>query len=53
MATSHGPDAHEKFDMTQSNETWENFLSLSKWVLIGSIVVLVGMALFLTGSNPA
>jgi hypothetical protein len=52
MATSHGPDARDKFDMTQSTETWANFLSLAKWVIIGSLVVVVGMAFFLTGGQP-
>ncbi len=50
---SQGSDAREKFDMTQSMETWANFLALSKWVIIGSLIALVFMALFLTGSNPA
>ena len=46
---SQSPD-RDKFDMTQSTETWANFLALSKWVIIGSLIVVVGMALFLTGS---
>ena len=45
-------DARDKFVMTQSTETWANFLSLAKWVIIGSIVVVVGMAFFLTGGHP-
>jgi hypothetical protein len=49
---SQGPDARDKFDMTQSTETWANFLSLSKWVIIGSLIVVIGMALFLTGGQP-
>jgi hypothetical protein len=48
-----GPEARDsKFDMSQSIETWGNFLSLAKWIVIGSIVVVVGMALFLTGGQP-
>lgn len=50
---SQGSDAREKFDMTQSLETWANFLALSKWVVIGSLIVLIGMALFLTGGHPS
>lgn len=51
MATSHGQDSRDKFDMTQSEETWANFLSLAKWTVIVSLIVLVGMALFLTGGQ--
>ena len=52
MAISHGNDSRDKFDMTQSTETWANFLSLAKWIIIASIVVMVGMAIFLTGGQP-
>jgi hypothetical protein len=52
MATSHGPEPRDKFDMTQSTETWANFLSLAKWIIIGSIAVLLVMAFFLTGGQP-
>jgi Bacterial aa3 type cytochrome c oxidase subunit IV len=52
MATTHGPDSRDKFDMTQSTETWNNFLSLAKWTVIGSLIVVVGMAIFLTGGQP-
>jgi hypothetical protein len=50
---SQGSKARDKFDMTQSMETWANFLAISKWVVIGTVIVLIGMALFLTGGNPA
>jgi hypothetical protein len=52
MAVSQGPESRDKFDMSQSTETWGNFISLAKWTIIGSIVVLIGMALFLTGGQP-
>jgi hypothetical protein len=53
MATSHEPDARDKFDMTQSTETWGNFLNLAKWIIIGCVVLVLGMAFFLTGGHPA
>lgn len=52
MAASQGPESRDKFDMTQSTETWGNFLSLAKWIIIGNIVLLIGMAFFLTGGHP-
>jgi hypothetical protein len=52
MAASQGPEGRDKFDMSQSTETWGNFINLAKWVIIGNIVLLIGMALFLTGGHP-
>jgi hypothetical protein len=52
MAVTQGPESRDKFDMTQSTETWANFLTIAKWVIIGNVVLLVGMALFLTGGHP-
>lgn len=49
MAQAPQHKSGDEFDMRQSNETWENFLSLSKWVIIISIVIVAGMAIFLTG----
>lgn len=49
---SPGPEARDKFDMSQSVETWGNFLSLAKWIVIGSLITLVIMAIFLTGGQP-
>ena len=48
-----GPETHGKFDMSQSTENWNNFLSLAKWVVIGNIILLIVMAYFLTGGQPA
>lgn len=50
---SQGSDSRDKFDMTQSTETWASFLGLAKWVIVSSLIALVIMAMFLTGSNPA
>jgi hypothetical protein len=52
MAAPPGPDARDNYDMTQSVETWHTFLRLSKWLIILSVITLVGMALFLTGNPP-
>jgi hypothetical protein len=52
MAASQGQESRDKFDMSQSNETWSNFLSLAKWIVIGNIILLIGMAFFLTGGQP-
>jgi hypothetical protein len=49
MAASPGPD---RFDMRQSEETWIAFLRLAKWIVGLSVVTVVLMALFLTGSHP-
>jgi len=40
------------FDMRQAEETWANFNKLAKWLIILSIIVLAGMAIFLTGHHP-
>lgn len=52
MAATQGHDNRDKYDMSQSTETWANFLSLAKWVIIGNIILLLGMAFFLTGGHP-
>ena len=52
MAGSPGPEARDKFDMSQSVETWGNFLSLAKWIVIGNVILLIVMAYFLTGGQP-
>jgi len=52
MAKTPGPEARDKFDMTENVQTWEMFLRLAKWVVIGAVIMLVGMALFLTGAEP-
>ena len=49
MATSPSPD---KFDMRQSEETWGSFLRLAKWIVGLTIVLVIFMALFLTGGHP-
>ena len=33
-------------------KTWASFLSIAKWIIIGNIVLLLGMAFFLTGGHP-
>jgi hypothetical protein len=52
MAATPGQENRDKFDMSQSTETWASFLSLAKWVIIGNLVLLIGMAVFLTGGHP-
>lgn len=51
MATTRAPEPRDKFDMTQSLETWQSFQSLAKWIVILSVILLAGMAIFLTGTE--
>jgi hypothetical protein len=46
------PGGPSNFDMRQADETWVNFNRLAKWTIILTIILLAGMALFLTGSHP-
>lgn len=53
MASSHGsshnaPATTSDFDMRQQDEMWANFNRLAKWLIAISIIVLAGMAMFLT-----
>lgn len=50
MATT--SDSRDKFDMHQSAETWGSFLKLAKYIVIFVVILLVWMAIFLTGGNP-
>lgn len=43
---------HSNFDMRQSEETWKNFNRLAVWIIVGTIIILAGMAFFLTGGHP-
>lgn len=43
---------HSNFDMRQSEETWKTFNKLAVWVIVGTIILLAGMAFFLTGGHP-
>ena len=53
MAThSSGAGNQSNFDMRQSQEMWKNFNRIAKWTIIVCIIVLAGMALFLTGGHP-
>ena len=47
------PGGSSNYDMKQAEETWVNFNRLAKWTIILTIVILAGMALFLTGTHPA
>lgn len=54
--TSHGsshnaPAGASNFDMRPQEEMWANFNRLAKWMIILSIIVLAGMAMFLTGNH--
>jgi hypothetical protein len=49
MAQAPNPNSGDNFDMRQSDETWQHFITLSKWVIIISIIIVAGMGLFLTG----
>lgn len=37
------------FDMRQSNEMWDNFQRISKWIVICAVILLLLMGYFLTG----
>lgn len=50
MATP--PKSPGEYDMTPHNETWALFITLSKWIVGGTIVLLIFMAMFLTGGHP-
>jgi hypothetical protein len=49
MANAPQNNSGDNFDMRQSNETWEHFITLSKWVIISCIIIVGGMGIFLTG----
>ena len=49
---SSSPSPSANFDMRQAEEMWANFNRLSKWGIILVIIVLTGMAIFLTGGHP-
>jgi hypothetical protein len=49
MAQAPNPNSGDNFDMRQSDETWQNFITLSKWVIISCIIIVGGMGIFLTG----
>jgi hypothetical protein len=42
---------HSNYDMRPHEETWANFGRLAKWILIGSLILVAGMGLFLTGNH--
>lgn len=46
-----GASVSSNFDMRQQEEMWANFNRLAKWIVIVCVIVLAGMAMFLTG-NP-
>jgi hypothetical protein len=49
----HGnPGTSSNFDMRPLEETWHNFNRLAKWVIILTLILVVGMAVFLTGYHP-
>jgi Ni,Fe-hydrogenase I cytochrome b subunit len=50
MATDNHDHSH--FDMRTHEETWANFGRLAKWIVILTIVLVIGMGLFLTGGHP-
>jgi Bacterial aa3 type cytochrome c oxidase subunit IV len=49
MATE--SNGRDKFDMRQAEETWSNFLKLSAWTAGLTIVLVILMGAFLTGSH--
>lgn len=48
---SHGND-HSQYDMRQAEDAWKNFNRLSSWTLGAVIVLVIFMAIFLTGGHP-
>jgi hypothetical protein len=49
---SHGNNQQSNFDMRQPEETWKNFNRLAVWTLASCLVLVVFMAIFLTGGHP-
>lgn len=47
-----GNNQHSNFDMRQSEETWKNFNRLAVWTIVGCLILVVFMAIFLTGGHP-
>ena len=47
-----GASASSNFDTRQQEEMWANFNRLAKWIVILCVIVLAGMAMFLTGNPP-
>jgi hypothetical protein len=45
--TEHGSD-HGSMDISEHVRTWNGFLTLMKWLVIGSAVVLIFLAIFRT-----
>jgi Bacterial aa3 type cytochrome c oxidase subunit IV len=45
--TGHGSD-EGTMDISDHVKTWNGFLTLVKWIIIGNIVVMVGLAIFRT-----
>ncbi len=45
------PDQGDYPHVTDHQSTWGNFCTLAKWVAIGSIIILILMASFLTGDH--
>ena len=49
--SSSTPDNGNYPHLTDHQSTWGNFCQLAKWVIIGSVILLVLMAAFLTGDH--
>ncbi len=49
---SPSPSDHSKFDMHKPEETWKNFNRLAVWLIVSCVVLVIGMAIFLTGGHP-
>jgi hypothetical protein len=43
---------HSNYDMRQAEDAWKNFNRLSTWTLGCVIVLVIFMAIFLTGGHP-
>lgn len=47
MSAEHGSD-HGTMDISEHVKTWNGFLTLVKWVVIGNLVVMAFLAIFRT-----
>jgi hypothetical protein len=52
MASPNSNNDHSNYDMRPHEETWALFNKLAVWTIIGCIIIVGGMALFLTGGHP-
>ena len=51
MSTPPSSHDHSTYDMRPHDEAWAGFNRLAKWIIIMCIILVLGMAIFLTGDH--